>query len=119
VLSLSCANQKVVRLDISVQIKPGVHVLHPLDELVRQHEHSFQGELTIALLKQFFKTRSQFVHHHAIAFLVLPKPIDFGNANSVTKDLVHFVFVNQLRLVGGHRLLFSNAMLLLLGGGIL
>ena len=56
VLSTAYAHQKVVWLDVAVKIEARVDVFDALDHLVRQHQHRFQRELTVALAEKLLQT---------------------------------------------------------------
>ena len=59
VLLAADADQKVVRLDVSMNKVSRVHELYPLQELFSQHQHRFQGELALAVVKQIFERGTQ------------------------------------------------------------
>lgn len=47
-----------------------MHGLHPLQQLVCNLQHSFQGETPAALREQVFQRRPQEVHNHCIVAIV-------------------------------------------------
>jgi hypothetical protein len=72
-------HQEVIRLDISVEETFRVNIFHPVDQLVCQHEHSFQGELPTAKVEQVFKTWPQQIKNQNIIVPLYPKPPDVWN----------------------------------------
>ena len=83
VLPLAETHQEVVRLNISVQVKPRVYVLDALDHLVRKHQHCLERELPATLSEQFLQAATESVHHHHISFFVLAEPMNLRNSNAV------------------------------------
>mmetsp|Transcript_17012 Transcript_17012/g.26249 ORF Transcript_17012/g.26249 Transcript_17012/m.26249 type:complete len:210 (+) Transcript_17012:897-1526(+) len=117
-LSLSNSDEKVIRFDISMEVEPAVDVLYPLDHLVSEHQHCFQGEFTAAFPKELFEAGTKHVHYHTVPLFVLAEVVYFWNSDPVTKDLVDFLFVIQLALVQGHRLLLCYAVFLVFLAGV-
>lgn len=56
------ADAEVIRLDIPVDEVSVVNVFDPLDHLVDQHQHRFQGELSESLVEQRFQRRPHQIH---------------------------------------------------------
>lgn len=54
-LFLANANQKVIRLNVSVKEVARVHEFDSLKHLISEHEHSLEGELALAVVKQIFE----------------------------------------------------------------
>ena len=52
-LSFASSHQKVIRLNISVEIETTMDVLHSLDHLVCKHQHCFQTESSLAFPEEF------------------------------------------------------------------
>ena len=61
---LHASDQKVIRLDVSVDDPLFVHLLDSLDHLSSNLENSFEVKLSFAFLKQIFQAFSQQIHHH-------------------------------------------------------
>ena len=59
VLFATDADQKVVRLDVSVDEVSRMHEFYSLEELFSQHQHSFQGKFPFAVVEQIFQRRPQ------------------------------------------------------------
>jgi hypothetical protein len=58
--------EKVIGLDISMNVVAPVNLFYPLNHLVGEHEHSFQTEFLAAVVEKVSKTWPQHVHHHDI-----------------------------------------------------
>lgn len=112
VLPLPEAHEKVVGLDVPVQVQPRVDVLDSLDHLVGQHQHRLQTEFPSAFPEKFFEAASERIHDHNVSFFVLAEPVHLRDADAVVQNLVDLVLVEKLRLAHGHWLLLGKAVLL-------
>ena len=100
VLLLSGANQKVVRLYVSVQKPALMHKFYPLEHLDGKHKHSLQGELVAAILAQIFQTWTQQVHYEHVPVADNPKEVHLRNSNLPIKHLIQLRFVIELGKLG-------------------
>ena len=66
---VSCSNQKVVWLDISMNDPLFVHNLDSLDHLDRDVKNSANIKLPSAFLEKIFKRLAKHVHHHNVIHL--------------------------------------------------
>lgn len=78
---LAKPDQKIVRLDVSVQEILGVQVFNPRDELVRNHEHSLQREFFVAKLEQIFQRRTQHINYQDREIVFDAKPVQIRNTH--------------------------------------
>jgi len=51
VSSWPTTNQKIIRLNVTLDVPSLMHVLYPLNDLVSYHQHSFEGEFFSTLDK--------------------------------------------------------------------
>ena len=58
-LLLTNSNKEIIRLDVSVQEMPGMHILNSLDHLVSEHQHRFQTEFSLAVVEQVLQRRAE------------------------------------------------------------
>lgn len=63
-----------------------MHGLHPLQQLVRNLQHSFQGETPAALREQVFQRRSQEVHNHCIVAIVGSVVVNLNRQDEAESD---------------------------------
>lgn len=105
VLLLANSDEEVVRLDVSVQKVPAVNVLNSLNHLVCQHEDCLEAELSLAVVKQVFKGRTQEVDNHDVVVTLHSEPVDVGNAYSSLQNSVQLCLIQQLRMFCPNRLL--------------
>ena len=59
----SCADEEVIRLDISVNKSLGVYELQSVQHLIRNHQNCFQGEFLVAIVEQIFQRRAEQINH--------------------------------------------------------
>ena len=52
-----------------------VEELDPLEELVSQHQHRLQAELSLALGEEVLETLPQQVHHHCVVISLDAEPV--------------------------------------------
>jgi len=67
-------HEQVVRLDVSVYVLSRMNVLEARNELIREQQHSLQGELPSAVVEEVLQTGSQELecHHPVLAFRAVP-----------------------------------------------
>ena len=92
-LSTAYTHQKVVRLDIPVQVETRVDVLDTLNHLVSQHQDRLEGELPVALAEQLLQTSAEGIHDHHVAFLVTTEPVNLRDTNTIVEYLVDLLLV--------------------------
>jgi hypothetical protein len=73
--ALCASDQKVVRLDVTMDNSFLVHLFEASDHLLGNEEHSFEVKLALARLEQVFERRPQQVHHHHVEVLVRNRTI--------------------------------------------
>lgn len=91
-----------------------MNILYPLDELICKHESCLERKFTAAPPEQLFQTATKLVHDEAVSLLMLAKPVDLRDSDTISKNLVDFVLVHKLGLRDRHWLLFCNSSLFLL-----
>ena len=100
VLLFAHANQKVVRLYVSVQKTALMHKFYPLEHLDGKHEDRFKGEFVATILAQIFQAWPQKVHYKDVPVADYSKEVHLRNANLPIKHFVQFRFVVELRKLG-------------------
>mmetsp|Transcript_22320 Transcript_22320/g.46874 ORF Transcript_22320/g.46874 Transcript_22320/m.46874 type:complete len:427 (-) Transcript_22320:824-2104(-) len=98
------AHQEVVRLDIPVDEAPGVHVLDPSKQLVRQHEHRLERKPPVAKVEEVFERGTQQVHDHDVVVPLDAVPPHHGDPDAPLEDLVQLRLVEELRVLRPDRL---------------
>ena len=73
------AYQKIVWLDVTMNIGSGVHEFQPRNHLIGYHQYRFQRKLLAAIDKQIFQRLPQLIHHKDPETSLLPKPFDRRN----------------------------------------
>mmetsp|Transcript_39474 Transcript_39474/g.118192 ORF Transcript_39474/g.118192 Transcript_39474/m.118192 type:complete len:278 (+) Transcript_39474:153-986(+) len=101
---LSEANQEVVRLDITMNEVLCVHIFHPVNHLVRKHQHRLEAEFAVAEAEQVLQGWPKQVNDHDVVVALNPIPVNIGNSNTACEDLVELRLVKQLRVLGLDRL---------------
>lgn len=86
-------HQEVVRFDISVNETSCVDVLNSTDELVSQEQHGFVGKLTVAVVEQILKRRSQKINYHGVIVTFGTVPSNKRDTYSTAQGFVNFCFV--------------------------
>ena len=81
VLLLLDANQKVVRLYVSVEEAILVNELNPLKHLNGEHQNSFEGKLPPAVLEEVFKTGSKQINDHHVVVSFMSKMVHLWHSN--------------------------------------
>merc|ERR1712166_500181 len=99
-LHLANADQKVIRLDISVQEMARVNEFDSLKHLISQHEDGLQGELAFAVVEQVFERGAQQVNNHDVVVSLNAEPVHIRHTNSTLQDTVELGLVEQLRMLG-------------------
>jgi len=99
-LLLANSDQKVIRLDISMQEMARVNEFNSLKHLIGQHEDGLQGELAFAIVKQVFERGAQQVNNHDVVVSFNAKPVNIRHTNSTLQDTVELGLVEQLRMLG-------------------
>ena len=93
---LSNANQKIVRLDVSVNEVFAVHELDAIKQLESDHDDGFQRELVVAELKEDLERRAEDLDDHAVVIVLDTKPVQFRVSCTSLKYFVELRLVFEL-----------------------
>ena len=80
------SHQKVVGLNVSVDVALGVHNLEATQKLVGKHEDRLEIEAPTAVIKQVFQALAQQVNHHDIVVPFDAVPAHAGNAHWLGRE---------------------------------
>jgi len=75
--------------------------------LICEHEHSFQREFTLAVVKQVFKGWAQQVNDHDVVVTLDTEPVDVRDTDSTLENTVELGFVEELGVLRAHRFEFN------------
>ena len=91
--SFSESHQKVIRLYIAMDETFTMHVLDPGHELIRQHQHRLQAQLSVTKVEQILQARSEQIHHHDVIITLHAVPSHVRDAGAALQDFIEFRFV--------------------------
>ena len=95
-------HQEIVWLDVAVDEILVVHILHPPDHLVRQHEDGLHGKSPGAEVEEVLKAGSQEIHHQDIVVAFHTKPPDVRDAHPALHRKIILTNLTKLNIAGSN-----------------
>ncbi len=93
-------HQKIVWLDVSVDIPSRMHVFNSWNDLVGYQQHCFKWEHLVLFWEQLFQTWSKTLHNHGcVRLLVGTDTVCFRYTIAIIKQFVQSVFLLYLRVL--------------------
>ena len=111
---LPVTGHKIIRLNVTVDVLPPMHVLDPLQHLVPHHEGGLQVVLLTAHVEKVLQGLTAEVHHHHVVLPLRADVVDVGEAGIdggvVLETAQYLGLVEELRALGGGLLQFDGVL---------
>mmetsp|Transcript_49555 Transcript_49555/g.97593 ORF Transcript_49555/g.97593 Transcript_49555/m.97593 type:complete len:334 (-) Transcript_49555:238-1239(-) len=92
------SDQKVVRFDVTMEVRMRMEKFDPVQHLVSQHEYSLEGESSVTAGEELLQGRPQKFNHNARPLALVPPPVNSRNAELAAQHLVNLGLIQQLRV---------------------